>query len=96
MKPIFELELSKETFSNLKNDNSIDKDFFVSFLKNGKLVSIGGIVVDFSTGEWTNIENLDYESGDYYWNSSDIYHFEKYDLKLNSDFIKYVLEKTAN
>ena len=27
--------------------------------------------------------------------NEEIYHFEKYDLKLNDDFIKYVLNKTA-
>ena len=95
MKPIFEFELSKETFSKLKKDRNVDKELFISFLKNGKLVSIGGIIIDFSTNEWTNTENLDYESGDFYWNSSDIYHFEKYDLKLNDDFIKYVIRETA-
>ena len=51
-------------------------------------------MTDFFTDNWTFIENLDYESGDYYWNTSDIYHFEKYDLKLNDDFVQYVLEQT--
>lgn len=96
MKPIFDCELSTDTFDNLKKscDNSFNKQPFYDFFKeNGKLVSIGGIVIDFQTNEWTNIENLDYETDDFYWNTSDIYHFEKYNLKLNDDFIEYVLNR---
>ena len=96
MKPIFDCELSADTFDNLKKscDDKFNKQAFYDFLKEkGKLVSVGGIVIDFQTKEWTNIENLDYETDNFYWNTSDIYHFEKYNLKLNDDFIEYVLNR---
>ena len=32
--------------------------------------------------------------GEYIWYESEIYHFEKYNLKLNEDFIKYVLKRS--
>jgi len=36
-----------------------------------------------------------FTDGKYFWTSEEIYHFEKYDLKLNDDFIKYVLDRPA-
>lgn len=35
-----------------------------------------------------------FTDGEYLWSNEEIYHFEKYDLKLNDDFVKYVLEQT--
>ena len=35
-----------------------------------------------------------FTDGNYLWSNEEIYHFEKYDLKLNDDFIQYVLEQT--
>ena len=32
-------------------------------------------------------------SSEYCWTSEEIYHFEKYDLKLNDDVIRYILSK---
>ena len=34
-----------------------------------------------------------YGDGVYAWTTSDVYHFEKYNLKLPDDFIEYVLNK---
>lgn len=34
-----------------------------------------------------------YTDGEYVWTSEDIYHFEKYNIKLNDDFIQYVLNR---
>jgi hypothetical protein len=39
-----------------------------------------------------SVETID--DGAYYWTSEEIYHFEKYDLKLNTDFIDHVLSKS--
>ena len=38
---------------------------------------------------WTHTD------GEYRWNDEEIYHFEKYNMQLNNDFIKKVLSKTA-
>ena len=32
--------------------------------------------------------------GEYTWYESEIYHFEKYNLKLNDDFIEHVLKRS--
>ncbi len=34
-----------------------------------------------------------FTDGKYFWTSEEIYHFEKYNLKLNDDFIQYVLNR---
>jgi len=34
-----------------------------------------------------------FNDGEYCWTSEEIYHFEKYDLKLNDDVIRYILSK---
>ena len=34
-----------------------------------------------------------YTDGEYSWTSEEIYHFEKYNLELNEDFVKKVIEK---
>lgn len=37
--------------------------------------------------------NVGYEYNGFYWNEEDIYHFEKYNMPLNQDFIDYVMLK---
>lgn len=34
-----------------------------------------------------------FTDGKFFWTSEEIYHFEKYNLKLNDDFIQYVLNR---
>lgn len=34
-----------------------------------------------------------YSDGTYLWTNEEVYHFRKYDLKLNDDFIEYVLNR---
>lgn len=33
--------------------------------------------------------------GTYYWDDEEVYHFEKYNMELNEDFIKWVIERVA-
>lgn len=51
------------------------------------------ILIDGITGESIKSEVLGYEDDIYYWDTRHIYHFEKYNLKLDDEFIRYVLEK---
>lgn len=44
-------------------------------------------------GKETNILENEYTDGTYIWFESWKYYFKKYDLKLNDDFIQYVLEQ---
>lgn len=49
------------------------------------------------TDYFTNISLPDsvecFTDGEYIWTSEDVYHFEKYDIELNRDFIEYVLNR---
>ncbi len=52
-----------------------------------------GYFNDVITGElMESISWVGYESGQWFWDSQDIYHFEKYDLELDPEFIQYALE----
>lgn len=48
---------------------------------------------DYISGEKLSDSVTCFNDGEYCWTSEEIYHFEKYDLKLNDDFIRYVLSK---
>lgn len=50
-------------------------------------------VYDRITGEKVVKADNEHSDGEYSWYESDIYHFEKYNLKLNDDFIQHVLSK---
>ena len=52
-------------------------------------------VYDRITGEVVRESDDQITDGTYIWYESWIYHFEKYDLKLNDDFIEYVLDRPA-
>ena len=48
---------------------------------------------DYISGEKLSNSVICFDDGEYCWTSEEIYHFEKYDLKLNDDFIRHVLSK---
>ena len=50
---------------------------------------------DYITGERFKDSIKRYSDGNYYWTNEEVYHFKKYDLKLNDDFISYVLNQTS-
>lgn len=49
---------------------------------------------DYITGEKSDELIKCFDDGTYSWTNEEIYHFEKYDLKLNDDFIKHVLKRS--
>lgn len=49
-------------------------------------------VIDVFTGEQVDDANNGYSDGEYTWYQSEIYHFEHYNMKLQSDFIEHVLK----
>ena len=49
---------------------------------------------DFITGEIMNESIKCFEDGEYCWTNQEVYLFKKYDLKLNDDFIEYVLNRS--
>lgn len=45
------------------------------------------------TGEYVDSGVLGFEDGQYYWDTREIYHFEKYNMQLEDEFVKYVLNR---
>ena len=68
-----------------------DKEKILFYLKNGKsdgvrCSAIYDHVKEFSTGITVQL----YTDEEFYWDSEEIYHFEKYNLQLEAEFIKKV------
>jgi len=57
-------------------------------------VASSGTVIDNVTGEEViDLYDCGYYDGKYYWDETDIYHLEKYNMPINQEFIEYVLSK---
>ena len=89
--------LTADTLSEHCTTQPIDgKDEIVSYMKSGhKEWFTTACVTDIVTGEETETPDNGFTDGKYLWYAAEIYHFEKYNLKLNDDFIAHVLSKTA-
>lgn len=72
------------------------KEVILAYLKNNGTISYYGsnYLIDRMTGERIALDLNEYTDGEYSWHTDEIYHFEHYNLKLNDDFIEYVLAKT--
>lgn len=72
------------------------KDKILAYFKKYKqVVAITREMVDYISGKSLRKSVLGFTDGEYWWTSEEVYHFEKYDMKLNDDFISHVLAKTA-
>ncbi len=74
----------------IKNKSQI-LSYMKSFLEPSAYTS-QPVIDRFTNQELDEINNA-FSDGTYTWYADEIYHFEKYNLKLNDDFIEYVLEK---
>lgn len=71
------------------------KSGIISYMKSGrKEWFTTDYVEDIVTGQETDIPDTGFTDGEYLWYAAEIYHFEKYNLKLNDNFIAHVLNKT--
>lgn len=71
------------------------KNVLLDYLRHsGKEVAwAAGCVIDAFTGEPSGPPEVAFTDGEYHWQESEIYHLDKYDLALESDFITYVLSQ---
>ena len=83
------------SFSDKFNVVCQNKDVILQYLKNfnKECIVLTCASTDFVTGQLLKSSIFVYNDGVYCWTSEEIYHFEKYDMKLNDDFIQYVLDK---
>ena len=89
-------EISAEDLrENISNEKIPDKDKIVAFLRSSSPVAYSSApVIDKLDGTKTKyMDNLRQCDG-FRWSESEIYHFEKYNLRANNDFIQYVLNQT--
>ena len=93
--------ITKESFIKSKGSSFIalcdskpieNKADIVRFF--AKCISIGdgsGVVTDRMTGKATGEYEKMFQDGDYVWYADEVYHFKKYNLHLNDDFVSYVM-----
>ena len=84
--------------NNYIDSRSLDrKNDILDYMRSGNspVLFTSQPVKDAVTGEELKKVDNGYSDGKYLWFESEIYHFDKYNLKLEDDFIKYVLNKSA-
>ena len=88
-------KLSKKEFLELCTSDEIDeKNRILKYLKSFEVCAYStAYVFDVVSRNETVLDEVIFTDGEYEWSSSWIYHFEKYNLKLNDDFIAHVLSK---
>lgn len=100
MKPLFICnvdldEVSQVGLKQLCSDSPIkNKERIIAYLRKAPVSAYTSApVADALTGEIISEADNARSDGTYTWYESEIYHFEKYNLKLNDDFIEYVLNR---
>lgn len=94
-------DISKEMFSGFCTESDIlNKDTILNYVRSymepgTHLFATTACVTDIVTGEETETPDNGFTDGEYLWYAAEIYHFEKYNLKLNDDFIAHVLSKMS-
>lgn len=83
-----------ETENNYtSNYNENEKKKLLEYLKKFKAsMFTSAPVVDVFTGSVVADADNGYSDGRYTWYKSEVYYFEKYNLKLNDNFVRYVLK----
>lgn len=56
-------------------------------------VTLTRCAIDYVAGKNLLNSVLCYTDGTYIWTNEEVYHFKKYDIELNKDFIEYVLNR---
>lgn len=89
-------KLTKEEFADNFGIAIKDKTQILKYLQsfNEPSAYTSQPVIDKFTGKELERVNNAFSDGVYTWYVSEIYHFEKYNLKLNDDFVEYVLAKS--
>lgn len=89
-------EMNSDELSNFIDESAINsKDTVLSYMKRfPECAFTSAPVKDAFTGEIVCDANNARTDGMYQWYESEIYHFKKYNLKLNEDFIHHVLNRS--
>lgn len=77
------------------NYNPNEKKMILDYMKSFEMVGTCGYIDDCKTGKVIKITNSFYDDGEYTWSKQDIYHIEKYNAAVETDFIDSIKKKTA-
>lgn len=85
----------EEQLKSLLHFPNPNKSDISEYLKNPKhtITYSSAPIVDVIAKEIVHIPLCTIIGEEYAWDTEDIYYFEKYDLKLKDDFVKYVLSQ---
>lgn len=97
-KYITDVLVEKLSLPDLKENTSKyeipEKQHILNYLrKASKYAYTSAPVRDAFTKTELSIINDMYSDGEYYWAETEIYHFDRYNLQLNPEFIEYVIQK---
>lgn len=89
-------KISKDKFKELISKTEItDKNTLLDYMrKTPETAFTSQPVYDKMTGDKVSDADNMHDDGEYYWFEEDIYHFEKYNIKLSDEFIDHVLRVT--
>ena len=84
---------SHASIKELIGKSFLEKQKILQYLKSFEAdCAAGMLLIDEITGKETSNSVMGYEDGVYYWDTREIYHFEKYDMELQDDFIEYIMK----
>lgn len=85
---------SVKTAIGSRNKN---RDMILAYFKQFEpVVAVARPVTDYISDEKQKESVLGYTDGVYWWTNEEVYHFEKYDLKLNDSFIRHILNHSLH
>lgn len=87
--------ICQDDLKQLCSDSPVnDKERIIAYLRKSPVSAYTSApVVDVLTGEIVGESDNARSDGTYTWYESEMYHFEKYNLKLNDEFVQYVLNR---
>lgn len=90
----FGIETEKSVLDYISEKSIKRKKEVLKYLRSGKDDGIRcSTLFDYITQTLLTPSVKLYTDGEFYWDDEEIYHFEKYNMPLNEEFIKKVLKK---
>ena len=85
-------DVNKSVINFCTTEDVAGKDTIIKYLKNGIDDGIRcSVVYDYIRKERRNETIRLFTDGEFYWDSVEIYHFEKYNIILSEEFVQKVL-----
>ena len=90
IKEIYKDEKNPSIYDLIQEEPIKNKEEVLEYLKKGKIVAYApGRVKDVVSGKYIDGDLCCYTDGTYEWRSDTIYYFDKYNLRLDEEFILY-------